>query len=512
MKQATSRQWLGVFTLAAGMCFAVSGQVRADKADDTLRIAWGVDGVMVNADNYYGATRAGIWFSKLVWDTLIERDPVSGEYLPGLAEKWHWIDDTTLEMTLRQGVRFHNGEAFDADDVVYTYNKVSSDKAVKFARFVNWVDHVEKVDPYTIRIHTRGAFPQAYEFLAQAMPVYPNEYYEKEGTAGLSNHPVGTGPYKVVEMKPGEQYTLVRNDDYTWGNPKGLAKIRNVVIREIPDLQTQVAELMSNGIDVTADLASDMVPKLQSVPGVEAVQSETIRFFYMGFDAAGSSGFKPVTDARVRQAIAHAVNRKSIVDNLMGGAARVVHTPCHPLQFGCQESAAVKYDFDPDRARTLLAEAGYADGFDMDLYAEAPAHEAEAIMGDLSKVGIKVRLHRLPWEAYNDAVVSKKAAVVLTNWGSSSLSDASASISVFFRGSEDDLARDTQVMQWLETADTSTDPETRRSNYAQAIERITAQAYLLPLFSGIRSYGYNADLAFVPYADEIPRYYQYGWK
>jgi peptide/nickel transport system substrate-binding protein len=502
--------WLCLMTLVTTL--TMPGVARADKSDDTLRIAWGVDGVMVNADNYYGATRAGIWFARLVWDTLIDRDSKTGDYVPNLATSWQWLDDTTLEMKLRQGVKFHNGEPFDADDVAYTFNKVSSDPAVKFARFVNWIDQVEKVDQYTIRIHSKGPFPQAYEYLAQAMPVYPNEYYEKVGSEGLSNMPIGTGPYKVVTMKPAEEYTLVRNDDYTWGSPRGMAEIKNVIIREIPDVQTQVAELLSGGIDVTADLTPDLADKLKDAPGITAVGSETIRIFYAGFDAAGRTGFKPISDVRVRRALNHAVNRQSIVDNLMHGAPRIVNTPCHPLQFGCDASAARVYDYDPDKAKALLAEAGYKDGFTVDMYAEAPAYEAEAVMGDLAKVGVTVNLHRLPWEAYQDGLMSNKAPMFLTNWGSSSLSDSSASLGVFFKGSEDDFARDQQVTDWLQTADTSTDPEKRKEYYAKAIARITDQAYFLPLFSGVRYYGYDSDLNFTPSADEIPKYYESSWK
>ncbi len=104
------RNWF--LGLCAGLALAVgSTGAYADKEDDTLRIAWGVNGVMHNADNYYGATRSGIWFSKMVWDTLIERDPETSEYRPNLAESWTWSDDTTLEFKLRQGIRFHNGEA-----------------------------------------------------------------------------------------------------------------------------------------------------------------------------------------------------------------------------------------------------------------------------------------------------------------------------------------------------------------------------------------------------------------
>lgn len=246
---------IGLFGLMTAMALTLGvHDADADKSDDTLRIAWGSNGVMHTADNYYGNTRAGIWFTKSVWDTLIERDPVTREYKGNLATDWTWIDDTTLEFNLRKGVKFHNGEPFDADDVVYTYTRMSTDEGVKIKRLVNWIDTVEKIDQYTVRIRTKTAFPQAIEYLTGPLPIYPNEYYEKVGTEGMSKMPVGTGPYKVVKMKPGEEYTLVRNDDYNWGGPKSKAKIKHVVIREIPDIQTQVAELLAGGIDMTPDL------------------------------------------------------------------------------------------------------------------------------------------------------------------------------------------------------------------------------------------------------------------
>lgn len=485
----------------------------ADKDDDTLRIGWGGDGVMINADNYLGGTRTGIWFTKMVWDTLVERDVATGEYKGALATGWHWVDDKTLELKLREGVTFHNGEAFDADDVVYTYNTMSAkDSGARFRAIVDWIDHVEKIDAKTVRIHTKTPFPQALEFLSGPMPIYPNEYYAKVGSEGMSNMPVGTGPYKVVEMKPGEQYTLVRNDDYDWGSPKSKAKITNVVIREIPDAQTQVAELMSGGIDVTADMSPDLVTKLSGIPDIAAKMSETLRIFVIGLDAAKRANNPAVNDVRVRQALNYAIDREAIVKNLMAGAARTLSTPCHPLQFGCSEEATAKYPYDPEKAKALLKEAGVGDGFELTLYAEAPAKEAEAIMGYFDAVGVKVNLNRVPYEAYRDAQMNGKAPAFLFNWGSYSLADAAASVSFFFKGGEDDFAQDKDVIEWLKTGDSVTDPAKRKDAYASAIKRITEQAYWIPLFSGVRGYAWDANLDFTPYADEIPRFYEYSWK
>lgn len=485
----------------------------ADKSDDTLRIGWGGDGAMINADNYLGGTRTGIWFTKMVWDTLIERDTKTGEYKGELATGWKWVDNKTLELTLRQGVRFHDGEAFGADDVVFTYNTMSAkESGARFRAIVDWIDTVEKVDAFTVRIHTKTPFPQALEFLSGPMPIYPHEYYAKVGSKGMSNAPVGTGPYKAVDMKPGEQYTLARNDDYNWGSPKSKAKIGNVIIREIPDTQTQVAELMSGGIDVTADMTPDLVTKLSSVPGVTAKMSETLRIFVIGLDAAKRTNNAAVNDVRVRQALNYAIDRDAIVKNLMAGAARALSTPCHPLQFGCAEDAAIKYPYDPEKARALLKEAGFGDGLELTLYAEAPAKEAEAIIGYFAAVGVKVNLNRVPYEAYRDAQMSGKAPAFLFNWGSYSLADAAASISFFFKGGDDDFAQDKDVIEWLKTGDSVTDPEKRKEAYSSAIKRITEQAYWIPLFSGVRGYAWNANLDFTPYADEIPRFYEYGWK
>lgn len=500
----------------AGICATASiisiNASFAAKSDDTLRIVWGADGQLINADNYYGATRAGIWFNKMVFDTLIDRDPVSGEYKPNLATAWKWVDDKTLELELRKGVKFHNDQPFTAEDVVYTYNTIAKDEGVKFKRIIDWVDYVEKLDDFTVRIHAKNPFPQAIEFLSGPMPVYPHEYYAKVGPTGMSAKPIGTGPLKVVEMLPGNQYTLVRNDDYNWGSPKGPAKIKNVIIREIPDPQTQIAEIMSGGADVSADLTPDMVKQMEGTPNVNVKNAETYRIFYMGIDTPALSGVAPLKDVRVRQALNHAIDKQAIVDNLMGGAARVIATPCHPLQTGCDESAAVKYPYDPAKAKALLAEAGYPDGFEMALYAEAPAYDAEAVMGYLAAVGIKTKLNRLPWEAYHDAQVAHKTPVWLTNWGSYSLADASASISVFFRGGGDDYTKDETVAELLKQADTSTDEAVRKENYAKAIKHITENAYWVPMFSGIRSYAWNSELDFKPYPDEVPRFYEYGWK
>ena len=146
-------------------------------------------------DNYFNTNRTGIWFSRMVWDQLIYREPKTFEYKPLLATSWELLDDTTWQFKLRKGVKFHNGEPFDADDVVFTMNWISNpDNGVKVQRNVNWIDRAEKVDQYTVNLHMKKPFPQAFEFLSGPLTIYPNEYYAEVGPEGMGAKPVGTGP------------------------------------------------------------------------------------------------------------------------------------------------------------------------------------------------------------------------------------------------------------------------------------------------------------------------------
>ena len=175
---------------ALGIAVA-AGPAAAGKDDDSLIIAWGSTGPIEHVDNYVNTNRTGIWFSRMVWDQLIYREPKTFEYKPLLAESWEQLSDTVWQFKLRQGVKFHNGEPFDADDVVYTLNWISNpDNGVKVQRNVNWIKEARKVDQYTVDLEMKRPFPQAFEFLSGPITIYPNEYYaEKVGPDGMHKQP-----------------------------------------------------------------------------------------------------------------------------------------------------------------------------------------------------------------------------------------------------------------------------------------------------------------------------------
>ncbi len=490
---------------------ALAAPALAGKADDTLNIAW--SGELPTLDRYYNTLREGIPVARLIWDSLLFKDPATREYKPLLAKSYTVVDALTVDFDLREGITFHNGEPFDADDVVYTFTYAADpDNGVLTQRNVNWIDRVEKLGPYSVRLILKAPTPAMLEYLSGPLVIYPNEYYAEVGPEGMGRAPVGTGPYRVTEVEPGRSITFVKNDGYFEGSPKGQPSIGTIVQRTIPDQNTQLAELMSGRLDWIWKVSADMAERLARVPAVTVANEETMRVGYLMFDASNRTGnASPVNDVRVRRAISHAIDRQTIVDTLVRGASQVVHSACHPEQFGCAQDVT-RYAYDPDKARALLAEAGYPDGFAIDFHAYRNRPYAEAMMGYLNAVGIRPNLVYLKYATLRDQVYAGQIDFTFMTWGSYSLHDVSAITSHFFKATKDDYARDDDVIGWLETGDTSVDPAERRDAYAQALQRIADQAYWLPLFTYNVNYAFTNDLTFTPTADEIPRFYLASWK
>lgn len=194
---------LRVFIATTALASAIALPVLAGQDTDSVAMAFNKE--LETADVYFNTAREGLLLNHAVWDGLLYRDPATGEYKGNLATEWTWVDDTTIEMKLREGVTFHNGEAFTADDVVYTINFVTDpESGVKNTANVMWMDHAEKVDDFTVRIILKAPFPAAEEYLAGPIAMYPQDYYSEVGPSGMGVKPVGTGPLMVEEIVPGK--------------------------------------------------------------------------------------------------------------------------------------------------------------------------------------------------------------------------------------------------------------------------------------------------------------------
>lgn len=490
---------------------ALSGPAVADKKNNTVRFAY--DQVIENVDPYFNNVRLGVIIGQIAWDTLIYRDPVSNEYKGQLATSWKWIDDRTLELELRRGVKFHNGDAFDADDVVTTINFVA-DPANKSTgqQNVNWIEKAEKVDQYKVRIKTRRVFPAAIEYLSGPIVIHPGKYYAQVGPKGMNEKPVGSGPYKITEHIIGKSIKLERNKDYWQGSPKFGAKIDNIEIRLIPDRQTQVAEILSGGLDLIMNVPVEQAEQLKAAPNLTVKSGGTMRIVFLLFNAGSSAPDPHIKDVRVRRAIAHAIDRDAIAKELVGEGVLPINSICFPSQVGCTAEGVPVYAYDPVKSKALLAEAGLKDGLEINFAAYRDRPQSEAMINYLRAVGIKANLQFMQYAAMRDQHRANKIAVSHQTWGSFNVNDASASISAYFKGIDDDMTRDPEVIALLEKGDTSTDIAVRKDAYAKALKLISERAYAVPLYALNTWWVMSSDLEFKPIADELPRFWEMSWK
>src|SRR4051812_9612572 len=502
-----SKLLAAIFTTALLMAPAM-----AQKSADTLRIV--MRDALPNVDPYYNNLRTGVVMHHQAWDGLVYRNPETFKNEPLLATEWKMPDTTTIDFTLRPGVKFHDGSAFSADDVVYTLNLAADPTSkVSTPANYNWIEKAEKTGDLSVRVKLKRPTPAALDYFAMVIPIYPKAYREKVGPEGYAKAPIGAGPYKITKVEPGVSIDFERFDDYWAGSPKPKPTIKKLAVRFVPDATTEMTELLASRADWIWNLNPDQFENVNKLPHVMSVRKESMRVGYLSLDAAGRTGAdNPLTKLKVRQAIWHAIDRQAMADKLVTGGSRVPAAPCFPTQFGCNGEAATLYDYNPAKAKQLLAEAGYPDGFDLELASYVLPQWGSAVQNYLLAVGIRAKLNQLQTAALTQRAKAGELRAYLGSWGSFSVNDVSAFMPNFLDGGADDYARDPDVQKWLIEGGSSNDPEVRNKAYSAAIQRITQQAYFAPLHTYVTTYGFSKQLEFTPYSDELPRFYLAKWK
>ena len=510
-----------IMTVAATAALVSLGaqDAMAGKANDTLN--WSTTREVDVALPFYNNVREMVIMQRHTWDNLLYRDTKTFEYKPLLATSYKWVDDKTLEFKIRKGVKFHNGASFSADDVVKTYNHVSAkDSGVLTKRNVSWIDRAEKVDADTVRVYLKKTFPAALEYVSGPMAIFPKDIWAtaRKNAKGKPDYgtvaPIGTGPYKTTKVVAGESVAMEKNADYWKGSPKGSPSIGKIMFRTISDPEAQIAELLSGSIDWIWDVPKDKAEQLKLIGTNKVMNVPTMRISYITMDRAGRSGKgkeNPFYNKKVRQAVAHAIDRNAIAKELVGGASQVIHSACFPTQFGCTQDVP-QYAYDPAKAKKLLAEAGYPNGFSTEIMAYRQREYTEAVMGYLDKVGIKSNLKYMQYKALRGIVWDGKAPFHHMTWGSYSMNDVSAITSHFFKHGRDDYCRDDDVKAALETGDSNIDPKVRKAAYKKALSKLSSELCWLPMFTYAKYYAFSHDLDFNPTADEIPRFFTAKWK
>ena len=512
MKRTPSMHLATVLAMLLGTFTATHAQ--AGKAHDTL--VWTSEKELATIDPYFGFVKETLIIALYTCDMLLNFNPDKNEFEPLLAKNYKWIDDKTVEFDLREDVTFHDGQKFTAEDVKYTFDHITTPGiGVLGGTYYDWLEKTEVVSPYKVRLIAKKPSPVALTYLANLMPILPKGHYDNAPSyQGKKNYGAVklncTGPYKVVSAVPGQSASFVANPNYFSG-AKGKPKIGKIVFRTILDVDAAIAELVTGGVDWVWNIAKDKADALKGMNQVTIVEGPAMRVRYVMMNTVDQSANNPFKDIRVRRAVAHAINANAIAKNLVGEKAEQVYSVCHPKQFGCYTDVP-KYAFDPQKARQLLTEAGYPNGFSTDIYSFRERPWTEAVINDLRKVGINANLRYLQYATVRQALRNGEAKIADQPWGSFGIADASAFTSYFFNGGPDDINQDPDLHKWLTIADSSIDPNVRKENYKNALTRIAEQAYWQPLYTYTLTYGLSKDLDFKPDFDETPRFYQSGWK
>lgn len=368
-----------------------------------------------------------------IFDTLVLRD-ADMKLVPGLALSWKPVDDTTWEIRLRPGIKFQNGEAFDAEAVKFTFTRVL-DPAAKAPTisYVRTIAGVDVVDPLTVRIRTNGPDPLLPTRLSR-YPAYivPPAYVARVGAAEFARKPIGTGPYELAEFVPDDHVTMVANEAYWRGRPA----IDKVVWRPIPEATARIAALLSGEVQFIENVPAALVDTLKSSGAADVVDVKNGGLtIYLGLKSAE----KPLDDARVRRALSLAIDRKAIVADILKGKATPTGTQVGPFDAGYKDIPTPAYD--PAAARKLLAEAGYPDGFAIRFQAPrryiSSAEVAQAIVQQWAAIGVKAELEVPEWSVYAQQVpAGKQAPIYMLAWGSTQTLDADAALYAILKSGE----------------------------------------------------------------------------
>jgi peptide/nickel transport system substrate-binding protein len=342
------------------------------------------------------------WVLYAIHDALVK--PMPGNIMaPSLAESWTLSpDQRTYEFKLRQGLKFHNGDPFTAEDVKFSFMRAKSSRILK-----ERVRDVEIVDPYRVRFHLQEPFPDFMAFygtLATAASwIVPKSYVEKVGDDGFKKHPVGLGPYKFVSHTPGIELVLEANESY-W---RKMPSVKRLVLKSVPEPTTRAAMLKKGEVDIAYLLDTPAAQELKRDPTLKVAFSGAIGIHFLDFFDQWDPK-SPWHDRRVRLAANYAIDRRGVNEAENLGASRLTGGMV-PRKFEFA-LALEPYPYDPGKAKQLLAEAGYPNGFDAgDFYPYPPYFSlGEAVATNLGTIGIKTKIITMERAAFQKAWLTKK--------------------------------------------------------------------------------------------------------
>jgi len=399
----------------------------------TLTIAQGTDAVTLDPHDATDSPSATVLSH--IYETLFELTP-EGNIVPRLATSAEMAaDGLSWTIAIRDDVVFHDGTPLTAEIVKGSMDRfLDPDLAFRFRFLLTRVSSIDVIDEYTVRFNLSTTFAPFLAHLTHSttavmLPAAAEQFGEDFG-----ENPVGTGPFTLDSWDRGSRIDLLRFDDY-WGEKPGIERL---VFLAVPEDTTRMALVETGEADVAVRVPPSDVMRINANPDVTVENVSSLRTIYIYFNYT----MEPFTDARVRQALNYAVNKQEIAEFIFGGAVRPSDAAIAPGIFGY--SSVGEYDYDPERARALLAEAGFPDGFETTLYCPTGRYlrdiqTCEAVQSQLAEVGVDAAIESLEWSAYLEftrrPVEENTVPMAMLGWGTVT-GDADYGLFALFHTSE----------------------------------------------------------------------------
>jgi len=425
-----------LLSLLIGSVVAVTSQTVS--AENVIR--WATDADIPTLDpDAYASTKA-LTFQNHIYEGLVQRDQ-DLKISPWLATSWEQLDDTTLRFKLREGVKFHNGNEFTADDVVASVARIT-DPASGVRANASTIKDAVAVDKHTVDIHLvkktgialnelTGVMIMSKPWLAEHNALKPTDI--SQGTEGYAtNNTNGTGPYILQSRQRDTQMVLVKNPE--WWNTEAGGNIDKIIFKPVTSDATRLSGLLAGEYDLVTSVPLQDIPRLQSNPKLNMQVSPSLRVDYLSLNlrdqlnAKNDKAENPLKDLRVRQAMLMAINREAITQKVMRGLTIPTDNYLAPDIPGYNADAAPKISYDPTKARALLAEAGYPNGFNLTFdcpegtYINA-VQWCQAVQSYWSKIGIKTTLNMHPASVYDPIIVNGRTDVGVLGWANLPIMD-----------------------------------------------------------------------------------------
>ncbi|MCL2366294.1 MAG: ABC transporter substrate-binding protein [Oscillospiraceae bacterium] len=430
----------------------------------------------------------------LIYQTLVYQDH-NRNIIPGLATSWEFLDAQTVVFTLREGVRFHNGNILTADDVAFSLNRAGESSHI--AAITGFISEAVVLSDHEVKLITEEPFAPLLNHLAHsAASIVNREEVERIGDEAHGQHPIGTGPFRFHSFTAGDRYELVRFDDFNSVVP-GMAEgalpvIEHITFRVVPEAAIRTIELETGAAHILIDAAASEVARI--VEHNDLIMYEIPNFAvntWLGFNTQRA----PFDDIRVRQAIAYAIDIPTIVDVAWAGLGSVAQGPLPTTVRGAVTFPPIEQNI--ARARELMAEAGLEDGFSTDIWVnEGNAMRADAavmIQAQLRALNIETQINIYEWGVLLPATAAGEHGMSLMGWTTVTGDPDYGLYPVYHssnwgEGGNRNFYRNPRVDELLIIGRTSPDDAVRMEAYREAQELIMADLPLIPLWQASELY------------------------